>query len=60
MTNDKSETLQKVKFRQVTEKFCATLGDNVVVMQTMRGDTESRICLNAANCPNSAECKNNI
>ncbi len=60
MTNEKTDKTSRTNYRQITERFCATLGDNVVVMQTITGDTEKSMCLNAEGCPNSHKCKNNI
>ncbi len=60
MTNEKTDKKSRVNYRQVTERFCATIGDNVVVMQTVTEDSVTLMCLSAEGCPNSHKCKNNI
>lgn len=49
-----------VHFRTITEKFCAHIGDNVVVMHTVNESSEFFECMNAKSCPNASKCKNNI
>ena len=60
MTIEKDTKKPTVRFRQVTERFCSQVGDNVVVMQTVTDDNETFRCMNAGACPNSCECKNNL
>ncbi len=59
MLNDDNKKTSHSTFRQITERFCSHLGDNVVVMQTVQGEHENYECLSAALCPNRSECKNN-
>ena len=54
------DTVSKVHFRQITERFCAKKGDNVVVMQTVTSDGETFKCMSAETCENCSECKNNL
>ncbi|MBR5459667.1 MAG: hypothetical protein IKV53_02265 [Clostridia bacterium] len=60
MTIEKNTKKPTVRFRQVTERFCSQIGDNVVVMQTVTDDSETFSCMNSASCPNSYECRNNF
>ncbi len=60
MTNEKDTRNSSAHFRQVTERFCSKIGDNVVVMQTVTSDGEFYKCMSADSCPNCSECKNNI
>ena len=60
MTNKKETINSSARFRQVTERFCSKIGDNVVVMQTVTNDGEYYKCMSADGCPNCDKCKNNI
>lgn len=60
MTIEKDTKKPTVRFRQVTERFCSQIGDNVVVMQTVTDDSEAFHCMSADTCPNSIECRNNL
>ena len=60
MINEKETKDSTVHFRQVTERFCSHIGDNVVVMQTVKGDSESFKCMSADGCPSCTNCKNNV
>ena len=59
MNRDKEKNNQ-VHFRQVTERFCSQVGDNVVVMQTIYDDNSTCKCMSADGCPSCEKCKNNI
>ena len=58
MTNKKETSNTSTCFRQVTERFCSKIGDNVVVMQTVTSDGECYKCMSADGCPNCNNCKN--
>ena len=60
MTNEKETKKSSTHFRQVTERFCSKIGDNVVVMQTVTHDGETYKCMSADACPNCESCKNNL
>lgn len=60
MRNEKDTRNSATRFRQVTERFCSKIGDNVVVMQTVTNDGEFYKCMSADSCPNCGKCKNNI
>lgn len=60
MTIEKENKNSSTSFRQITERFCSKIGDNVVVMQTVTSDGEFYKCMSADGCPNCTQCKNNI
>ena len=60
MTQKTQSTKTNSGFRQITERYCSTVGDNVVVMQTVSDDGEFFKCMSAEGCPNSTSRKNNI
>lgn len=60
MTQEKEAQKKCIHFRQITERFCSQIGDNVIVMQTIDGESEYLKCMSAYNCPHSEKCKNNL
>ncbi len=50
---------QRVKstYRQITERYCSAVNDNVVIEKIVCGSDEKQKCYNYQNCQNRDNCK---
>jgi hypothetical protein len=44
-------------YKEVTERFCANLNDNAIIVRTVDAKGEALSCLSSALCENCENCK---
>lgn len=44
-------------FQEVTQRFCPNLGDNAIIVRTVKGGNESFSCLSSAECHSCEGCE---